>query len=162
MNIFKSGLAVAVCLLLIAPVAMAGEGMEAAVNTYVQAWNTGQLDGLDKVLDANFTRHVCGETQVTTLTEIKEVITEFRGNFPDVEVVLTEMFIAGDKLACRWTFTATRKDTGKAVSLTGMTISHWKDGKVVEEWVEYDNAVMQKQLGYTLTPPEAPQKKPAE
>jgi predicted ester cyclase len=156
-------LLVAVVLILLIPaVSVAGEGMEAAVHAYVKAWNTGELDSLGKVLDENVARHVCGETTANNLAELKQLITDFRADYPDFVVTIKDIFVAGDKCACRWVFKGTEKGTAKVISATGLSISHWKDGKMVEEWAEYDKAAVQEQLGYTVTPPAGLKAEPAE
>jgi hypothetical protein len=42
--------------------------------------------------------------------------------------------------------------TGARVSVTGISIDLWKDGKVVESWTEWDNLGLARQLG--AAPPE--------
>jgi hypothetical protein len=42
--------------------------------------------------------------------------------------------------------------TGARVTVTGISIDQWRDGKVVEAWVEWDNLGLARQLG--AAPPE--------
>ena len=42
--------------------------------------------------------------------------------------------------------------TGARASVTGISIDQWRDGKVVEAWVEWDNLGLARQLG--AAPPE--------
>ena len=57
-------------------------------------------------------------------------------------------------VATRWTGRGTHKGelmgippTGKQVTVSGITISHVKNGKVVEEWSNWDTLGMLQQLG---------------
>lgn len=59
-----------------------------------------------------------------------------------------------NKIAVRWTGTGTHKGdfmgipaTGKHVSVTGITVDTFKDGKVVESWTNYDALGLLHQLG---------------
>ena len=118
------------------------------VDAFVEAWNTGNVDALDTIADAGVQRHVTptAPTGATSLDELKQVITTTRAQFPDFHVSLDEEIYVAGKSAIRWTITGTHTGsteelpaTGKAVSLSGSTISHYAEGKLTEEWVYSDH-----------------------
>jgi predicted ester cyclase len=74
-----------------------------------------------------------------------------QNDFPDLQWQPDEVIAAGDTVVSRWTFRGTHTPTGKPVTMTGITIYHFFDGKIVEQWDEYDSLGMQRQLG--LLPP---------
>jgi len=126
---------------------------------YVEAWNTGNMELLDGVIDAQFVR-VLGSTITSEgLDSLKIYITAFREMYPDVHVTVDERFHAGDQSASRWTFTATHSGfgnpalKGRPVINTGMSFMRMTDGKLVEERVETNQLPWMLQLGFTLTPP---------
>ena len=130
---------------------------------YVEAWNTGNLDILDEIIDPQFVRIVGSTTSADGLDSLKKYISSFRETFPDFHVTVDEAFYAGDKGASRWSFTATHSGLGnlalkgKQVNQTGMSIKRIKNGKLVEERVEIDMLAWMLQLGFTLTPPSGPE-----
>lgn len=70
-------------------------------------------------------------------------IARFRESFPDLRVTVEEMIAEGDKVAYRWTMRGTHQGvyegiapTGKAITLTGITILRFADGKIVEDRFE--------------------------
>jgi predicted ester cyclase len=59
----------------------------------------------------------------------------------DLRLEIHETFGRDDKLAARYTVTGTHTGeqmgipaTGREISITGITIMHFEDGKVVERW----------------------------
>jgi len=128
---------------------------------YEEAWNTGNLDILDEIIDPQFVR-ICPRRQTDGLDSLKKMITSFRENYPDIHFTLDELIYDGDKSASRWSFTATNSGLGnphlkgKQVNQTGMSIMRMKNGKAVEERVEFNDLSWMRQLGYTLTPPSGP------
>ncbi len=127
--------------------------------TYVEAWNTGNLEILDGIIDAQFVRISGSTTSSEDLDSLKKVIASIRETYPDFHVTVNERFRAGDLSATRWSWTGTHSGLGnsalkgKQVSNTGMSRSRMTDGKLVEEWVETDQLALMLQLGYSLTPP---------
>jgi predicted ester cyclase len=66
----------------------------------------------------------------------------------------------GNLASFRWSWTGTHtgkikalpgEPTGKKVTITGCTVTHSKDGKLVEDWSFSDNLGMLQQLG--IIPP---------
>jgi len=134
------------------------------LDAYVEAWNTGNVDVLDAIADAGVQRHVSPTvpSSATNLDELKQVITNFRAQFPDFHVSLDEEIYVAGKSVIRWTVTGTHTGsteelpaTGKAVSVSGSSIMHYAEGKLTEEWAYFDNQDFMQQLGFTLAPPAA-------
>jgi predicted ester cyclase len=89
----------------------------------------------------------------------RSIVEMYRGAFPDVRLVVDEVIEAGDDVALRWHAEGTHKGelegfspTGARASVTGISIDHWRDGKVVETWTEWDNLGLARQIG--AAPPE--------
>jgi len=89
----------------------------------------------------------------------KSTVRMYRAAFPDVRITVDDVIAAGDKVVVRWHSEGTHlgeleglAPTGARGSVTGIGIDRWKDGKVVESWVQWDNLGLARQLG--AAPPE--------
>lgn len=128
------------------------------VDKYLEVWNTGNVDELDAVMNENFVRHA-GATSAEGLDNIKKLVAGTRTAFPDIKLVLDNEIYSENRFAARFYFTATNTGpgqfppTGKPVEVWGVTISHFENGKLTEEWVGYDNQSFMEQLGFTMVPP---------
>jgi predicted ester cyclase len=79
--------------------------------------------------------------------------------FPDLRVTLDDIVAEGDKVVARWTATGTHKGpgkhsllgtvkaTGRALSVSGITILRFENGQVVETWGLTDELGGARQLG---------------
>ncbi len=126
---------------------------------YVEAWNTGNLEILDGIVDVQFVRNAGPTTSSEGLDSLKKVIATLRELYPDFHVTLDASISAGEQSASRWSWTGTHSGlgnpalAGKQVSNTGMSFSRMTNGKLVEERVETDQLGLLLLLGYTLAPP---------
>lgn len=90
---------------------------------------------------------------------LKGVVAMYRGAFPDVRLTVDEVINGGDSTVLRWHAEGTHQGeleglapTGVRASVTGISIDHWRDGKIVETWTQWDNLGLARQLG--AAPPE--------
>lgn len=74
--------------------------------------------------------------------------------FPDAHWTVVDQIGEGEKVVTRWTLVATHSGTfmgivpsGKQLITGGISIDHIVDGKIVEEWEEWDTLGMMQQLG---------------
>ena len=121
-------------------------------------WNHGDLDALDDVLAPEYVAQTpFGE--VRGPEGVKEIITEFRGTFPDVSMTIEGQWAEGDTVVSRWTATGTHKGplrgiepTGKQVTFSGVLILRFDGGKAVQAWQHFDRLTMLEQIGAVPTP----------
>ena len=78
----------------------------------------------------------------------------FFAAFPDMQITIEDQIAEGDKAAVRVTIRGTHQGafmdippTGKQVSMTGIGIDRFKDGKFVESWFNEDDLGLMQQLG---------------
>jgi predicted ester cyclase len=69
--------------------------------------------------------------------------------FPDLRFKVKEQLTDGDRVASRWTLTGTHR--GRPVTLTGIVISRFKDGRIVEDHASSDTLELVRQLGLWRT-----------
>ena len=123
---------------------------------YVEVvWNGGDLDVLAEYVSGDHLRHdPAGDSQ--GIAELAERISAFRAAFPDLHFDI-EIYAANDggqTVVRRWLMTGTHlggyagiSATGRSVSNTGMAISRFEGGKIVEEWINRDDLGVLRQLG---------------
>ena len=128
-----------------------------------EPFNTGSFELLDQFIAADAVIHDAAMPaelrNLRAAEQIKRVTAMYRAAFPDVRVTVDDVIAAGDRVALRWHAEGTHRGdvmglapTGVRGSITGMDIFLWKDGKVVENWSEWDNLGLARQLG--AAPPE--------
>jgi steroid delta-isomerase-like uncharacterized protein len=86
--------------------------------------------------------------------EFKQFVRMYRGAFPDLALTIEDQIAEGDLVGSRHTSTGTHTNefqgippTGKAATITGMTLTRVADGKIVEAWTCWDALGMFEQLG---------------
>jgi steroid delta-isomerase-like uncharacterized protein len=136
-----------------------------------EAWNKGNFDVLEKTTAEGYVYHIPPFPDVKGLEGYKQRIKDYRSAFPDLKISVDEVIVQGNTVAVRWTLTGTHKGqiptlpippTGKKVVLKGCDMSHWKDGKNIEEWNYADFLGYLKQLGFKVVPPQTEEEKKEE
>jgi steroid delta-isomerase-like uncharacterized protein len=128
-----------------------------------EGFNDGNLALADSLIAADAVNHDPAEPAhmrgLRGPEVFKRTIQMYRTAFPDVRMTVDDVIAAGDKVVLRWHSEGTHRGeleglapTGARGSVTGISIDHWKDGKVVESWTEWDNLGLARQLG--AAPPE--------
>ena len=81
------------------------------------------------------------------------LVTLFRG-FPDGRWTILDQLSEGNKVTTRWVFTGTHggmfkgiPPTGKQLRYSGICIDRLAEGKIVEEWEEWDTLGVLHRLG---------------
>jgi steroid delta-isomerase-like uncharacterized protein len=134
-------------------------GQRAAVEAFIEAWNTGDMAKLDGSATENFKRTSPAGVEADSREAMKAVMTGLRDSYPDLNVTITDSRFAADRGFVNWTFTGTNTGpgdmppTGKAVELSGYTVLHFDGDQIAHEEVYFDMLAWMTQLGATLTPP---------
>jgi len=84
----------------------------------------------------------------------KENISTYRAAYSDARITVDDQIAEGDKVATRWTGRGKHDGdlmgvapTGKQVKVSGLTLSRLANGKVIEEYTNWDTFGMMQQLG---------------
>ena len=119
----------------------------------VEPWE-GNLGVIDELVAPDYVGHDPAQPEMHGPEGIKEFITGYLAGFPDGRITIDGQLAEGDMVATRWTGRGTHQGelmgippTGKQVTVSGITISRVKNGKVVEEWSNWDTLGMLQQLG---------------
>ena len=128
-----------------------------------EVFNTGNTALADELIAADAVNHDPALPEaLRTLrgpAALKQTVATYRAAFPDVRMTVDDAVREGDTVVLRWHAEGTHRGelaglapTGGRVTVTGISIDEWKDGKIVEAWVEWDNLGLARQIG--AAPPE--------
>jgi ketosteroid isomerase-like protein len=105
----------------------------------------GDLDRLDEIIAADVVHHDPYDPHgAQGLAGMKKTIARHRRAYPDLAFTLHTQLAEGDKVATHWTATMTHE--GRPVTLTGITIDRFADGKIVEAWRVIDMLGLNEQI----------------
>lgn len=122
------------------------EQNKAAARVAFEVWNSGDVDRLDPYLAPNVIHHDPYDPNgALGLAGMKKTIKRNRDLTPDLNITIDDQIAEGNKVATRWTATVTQ--SGKKVSLKGITIDRFENGKIVEAWRNIDMLSMLQQTG---------------
>ena len=113
------------------------------IRAYIEeVFNGHHLDGLEKYWAEDFTSHWMGQETLRGLPAWREGMVGFFAAFPDAFYTLDDLFCTGDRGV--WQGIA---PSGRTATWTVIIIGRFADGKLVEDWVEYDRFGLYRQLG---------------
>jgi steroid delta-isomerase-like uncharacterized protein len=126
---------------------------KAILRRTIDAWNRGDLESYLQIYHPDVVLHGYAGVE-PGLASVRQFYAGFMMAFPGSKITAHDMVPEGDKLACRFTTTATHQGeffglppTGKEVSFDGITILEFKAGKCVERWSQADFLGLLQQLG---------------
>ena len=133
---------------------MPAEENEALLRRFFEeAVNQRDLSVLGELLAPNYTNHSFHGIEPGP-EGMREIIAVFYSAFPDLHVVVDEIFAAGERIASRGTLRGTHRGefmglppTGEQVRFNYTDIWHSSEGKLVETWFLMDMLGMMQQLG---------------
>ena len=115
-----------------------------------EVYNQGNMDAFDEVIAENCIIHI-NEKTVESLETAKRQIRMITSMYRDIRVTIDDTIAEGDLVAMRTTFKGIFRRNGNEMTLPSITISRFKDGKMIEIWRAFDNTNIFRQLG--INPP---------
>jgi len=123
-----------------------GELNKAAALAVFKVWSTGELDRLDDIVAPDVVHHDPHDPHALEgLAGMKRTIARSRELTPDLTLKVEDQIAEADRVATRWTATMTRD--GRRLTLTGITIDRFEQGKIVEAWRSMDRLGLLQQTG---------------
>lgn len=123
-----------------------------------QAWNAGDLPGYLSLYDERIRLHGYSPEPMGK-SEVRGFYQMIHTSFDGPQLVFHEVFSNGERLVIRFTMTGTHRGdfmgiapTGRDVSVEGITVLHFREGKCVERWSNADMLGWLVQLG-AVEPP---------
>jgi len=122
-----------------------------------KAFNEGELDLLQLLMAPDAVDH--GLTDFDASGErgpapVQRFLRAFRFAFPDLRVTVMDQLADGDRVATRWRMEGTQSNrlmgieaSRRFMSVEGIRIDRFHDGRIVETWNHWDTMSMLRQLG---------------
>lgn len=131
------------------------EHSKAAARAVFEVWSTGQLERLDELVAPDVVHHDPYDPHADEgLEGMKRTIELNRSAFPDMRLTVEDQIAEGDRVATRWRGEMTHTGemagappTGKRVTITGITIDRFEEGKIVEAWRNMDTLGLLQGIG---------------
>lgn len=124
---------------------------------FEEVWNKGREEAIDEMFAEDGIAYGLADETGAPLrgaSGFKPFYRNFRGAFPDIELIVEDIIAEGDKVAARCRVRATHAGEGlglaatkRPMEITGMTFVRVRDGKIVEAWNNFDFMGMYRQLG---------------
>lgn len=122
---------------------------------WVDAVNRGDVSEADAAFAPDCVIHITGVADAIVgvaawQTYAQAILTAF----PDIHFTVKDQIVNGNLVAMRWTARGTHTGpfgplppTGRSISIDGLLMDRFENGRVVERWEQYDQPVMLQQLG---------------
>jgi steroid delta-isomerase-like uncharacterized protein len=131
------------------------EHNKAVARAVFDAWSTGELERLDELVAADVVHHDPYDPNgADGLAGMKRTIELNRAAFADMRLTVEDQVAEGDRVVTRWRGEMTHTGdlggvaaTGRRVTITGITIDRFEDGKVVEAWRSMDTLGLLRGIG---------------
>jgi predicted ester cyclase len=124
---------------------------------YDMVWNQGHLTAADELFADEYVAP--GASAPTGPEGEKRHVAMLRAAFPDLRLAVEEMAAEGDRVAVRWTMTATdrggfmgRAPTGRRVNLWGVHFFRFAGDRIAACWTGVDMLGLLIQLGVVPSP----------
>lgn len=125
-----------------------------AHRVFDELFSQGNFDAADEIYASGHTSHDPQAPGVNGAAAMKHYIGMYRAAFPDLHVSIDDTIAEGDRVVIRWTARGTHQGelmgvppTGKQAVVTGINIFRVSDGRIQEEWVNWDTLGLLQQLG---------------
>jgi predicted ester cyclase len=134
---------------------MSSEQNKAIVRRLIEEPWKGDLSVVDELIDPNYVGYDPSIPEPLRGPDgFKENVSTYRAAYSDAQITVDDQIAEGDKVATRWTGRGTHDGdlmdiapTGKQVKVSGLTISRLANGKVIEDYTNWDTFGMMQQLG---------------
>jgi steroid delta-isomerase-like uncharacterized protein len=116
-------------------------------------FSKGKFDIVDQYFDSAYQGH---ESLMGSFgrDQVKKHVQTYRTAFPDLHVTVDDLVAASDKVLVRFSCRGTHRGdflgkpgTGKSVTTSGITVMKFKNGKIVEDWTQWDTLKLLQDLG---------------
>jgi steroid delta-isomerase-like uncharacterized protein len=138
---------------------MSTEQNKALFQQLIRLQESGDLNTVDQVIAPNWVNHDPSLPPLQGYEGFRQLTMAFRSAFPDMRIEIEDILAEGDKVAARLRLRGTNSGsfqgmppTGKVVDATGTGIFRVVDGRVTDNWVNFDMLGLLQQLGIVPAP----------
>ena len=115
------------------------------VRWFDEVWNKSRREAIDELFAADSILHD-NDTVIRGPEEFKKFYDELRSQLDDVQVSIHEVFSQGEMTCARWSSKAREKQSGREITISGISIVKFKDGRFAEAWQNWDKYGLVMQL----------------
>jgi steroid delta-isomerase-like uncharacterized protein len=119
-----------------------------------EIFNKGKFELVETLFSPNYAYHGAMGEEGKGLDFLRQFMNGFKTAFPDALLTVEEIIDGGNRIAVRHRFTGTHrgplgtlKASGKKVNIPIITVLRLARGKVVEEWEQWNEHLLLKQIG---------------
>jgi len=130
------------------------ENKAIATRLLLEAWSQGDFSVIDECVDANYVFRDPAVPGIEGPEALKQLIMMYRTGYPDLQFTIEDQLAVGDKVIDRWSCEGEHQGelmgipaTGLRTTTSGISITRFEGGKVVEEWIRWDTLGWLQQLG---------------
>ena len=129
------------------------DNAQVARGVFEELFGQGRLDFIDQNYDRSFRGH---DTLVRDydFNQIKNNVQMYRTGFPDLTMTVDDLVTATDKVLVRWTARGSHSGeflgqpgTGKQSQVQGITVISFRNGKIIEDYTQWDVLALLRDLG---------------
>jgi steroid delta-isomerase-like uncharacterized protein len=120
----------------------------------IELFQKGNAIEIEKIIDPSYKLHFPGQPKPMSLKETMKMNEEYYKAFPKTKVTVDFQVAEGDKVVSHITYEGVHSGefqgipaSNNTVKTSGVAIQTIKNGRVVEEWNEFDTASMLQQMG---------------
>lgn len=123
---------------------------------FEEVWNQGREATIDELFATDGVTIGLGESDIEVRgpSQFKTFFYNLRTAFPDLHITIEDTLAEGEKVAVRLKIEGTHKGegiglspTGRHISIAGIVIIRFADGKFVKAWNSWDQLGMLRQIG---------------
>ncbi len=122
---------------------------------FEQVWNQRNVDAADQLAASDCKAHGhAPDDQVVGIPEFKNFARGVLAAFPDIKIVVEETISEGDRSVIRWRADMTHSAvfagapaSGKKVTVRGISLMRFENGKIAEAWDNWDQLGLLTQIG---------------
>ena len=139
---------------------MSTENKSIVRRLYEEVWNERKLDVVDELISPSHALHdpnVSG-SQIGP-DAYQRHVARITTAFSDLHFTIEDIICEKDKLVVYWIVSGTHKGeyegippTDKKISVEGITINHFANGKILDSYVSWDALGLMRQLGHVPPP----------
>jgi predicted ester cyclase len=120
---------------------------------FEEVFNQSKLEVADELYSPTFVAHHPPQKDLLGPEGIKHQVRRTHAAYAEVHYTVEDHVCQGDKTLTRWSMTGTPRGelrgvrgSGGKVVLTGLTLLHYADDQVEEEWTYWDQLGLRQQL----------------
>jgi steroid delta-isomerase-like uncharacterized protein len=121
-------------------------------------WNKRNIAAADQLIAPNYVAHdPATPGDISGIAGFRRFFNQYTSAFPDQRFTIEDLIAEGDRIVTRWVVEGTHTGalpgipaTGKRVRVTGTTVSRVENGKVAEDYIQWDALGLMQQLGVAM------------